>query len=206
MKRERLLNVLLLLAVIGLAAQLVYTQNKPPVHDVVTSVSPLTMTRSITNTVTGTVTLSVTRTTTGTVTSNVTKTTTFSDLPLLRERYPNVFYQNFDYDLFVSADVDTLPSSGGIWTYKNVTVAYEWYTNLMLTITHAPSSKCPSNVLVIATSDIPKSQLGYLNQYNGLWNYLDSCGYPANRFSLNLYLPGGQRVHYHLYLFLVTPS
>ena len=103
-----------------------------------------------------------------------------------------------------AVDVDALPPWGGIWAYKNAAVAYEWYTNVMLTITHTPSSKCGSNVLVIATSDIPKYQLGYLTEFAGLWNYLDSCGYPANRFSLNLYLPGGERVHYHLYLPLVT--
>lgn len=35
MIREKILTVLLLLAVVGLAVQLIYSENKPPVHDVV---------------------------------------------------------------------------------------------------------------------------------------------------------------------------
>ena len=64
MRRERLLNALLLLVVIGLVVQLIYTENKPPVHDVVTVISSVVVTRSNTTTVTGTVTMPVTKTTT----------------------------------------------------------------------------------------------------------------------------------------------
>ncbi|MGA2783919.1 MAG: hypothetical protein ABSF09_04410 [Candidatus Bathyarchaeia archaeon] len=162
MWRGRLFTVLLLLTIVGLTTQLIYSE-AAVTYQATTSraLTTSSSTASVTSSSKASLTSTSSKTSAATSIASAMTTiaspidSTLNDLPVLKTKYPKLFNPNNTYVEFASVDLSTNPKSDGPpVTFRNVTVTHHYVSGMLIPNgVEWALTRVPPNVVVFILAD-----------------------------------------------------